>query len=243
MPPKRKRSSAAPSNAVTAPIHETTIPPPHHGTPILPPKHETHSPKPAAAQRASAGGKIDTNPDNNGEILDGQADLRASPDAEEKGEAFDVRKVVGAPPVIVKPKEGKRENKPKKEDSDSALSELEDTPAPSPAKKGRKNPTKSSLAAKKGSDEIKAFIAAEKAKKAAEKGTSPKVGNKDDEEGVRADPDADEDGPAEDIDVLRREAARPPPVNSDYLPLPWRGRLGYVSAVVAFVERTLLMLL
>jgi hypothetical protein len=23
--------------------------------------------------------------------------------------------------------------------------------------------------------------------------------------------------------------ARPPPVNSDYLPLPWKGRLGYVS--------------
>jgi UV DNA damage endonuclease len=24
-------------------------------------------------------------------------------------------------------------------------------------------------------------------------------------------------------------AARPPPVNSDYLPLPWKGRLGYVG--------------
>jgi len=27
--------------------------------------------------------------------------------------------------------------------------------------------------------------------------------------------------------VIERGAARPPPVNSDYLPLPWRGRLGY----------------
>jgi UV DNA damage endonuclease len=29
---------------------------------------------------------------------------------------------------------------------------------------------------------------------------------------------------------FERGAARPPPVNSDYLPLPWKGRLGYVSA-------------
>ncbi|KAK0668076.1 putative UV-damage endonuclease [Cercophora samala] len=29
------------------------------------------------------------------------------------------------------------------------------------------------------------------------------------------------------LDVVERGAARPPPVNSDYLPLPWRGRLGY----------------
>ena len=30
-------------------------------------------------------------------------------------------------------------------------------------------------------------------------------------------------------DAPERGAARPPPVNSGYLPLPWKGRLGYVS--------------
>lgn len=30
------------------------------------------------------------------------------------------------------------------------------------------------------------------------------------------------------MDVAERGAARPPPVNSDRLPLPWKGRLGYV---------------
>jgi UV DNA damage endonuclease len=30
-------------------------------------------------------------------------------------------------------------------------------------------------------------------------------------------------------EAVERGAARPPPVNSDYLPLPWKGRLGYVS--------------
>ncbi|KAH8664437.1 UV-endonuclease UvdE-domain-containing protein [Xylariales sp. PMI_506] len=31
----------------------------------------------------------------------------------------------------------------------------------------------------------------------------------------------------EDVESISREGARPPPVNSDYLPLPWKGRLGY----------------
>ncbi len=35
-----------------------------------------------------------------------------------------------------------------------------------------------------------------------------------------------------DINVIKREGARPPPVNSDYLPLPWEGRLGYVNCPV-----------
>ncbi|KAJ2988217.1 hypothetical protein NUW58_g4096 [Xylaria curta] len=32
-----------------------------------------------------------------------------------------------------------------------------------------------------------------------------------------------------DIKVAKQEGARPPPVNSGYLPLPWKGRLGYVN--------------
>lgn len=31
----------------------------------------------------------------------------------------------------------------------------------------------------------------------------------------------------EDVSDLKAEGSRPPPVNSDYLPLPWKGRLGY----------------
>lgn len=244
MPPKRKRSSAATSATATTPTHETVgSSPPHKETPILPPKTTTPTARSAARKKTNARGQTDTNPDHNGEILDGQTDLRASPDADERGEAFDVDKVAGVRPVVGKANGVKKENKSKQEDSDSTLSDLGGTPAPSPAKKGRKNPTKSSLAAKKGSDEIKAFIAAEKAKKAAESGALPQVKNLDDEEGVRADPDADDDGPAEDVDVLRREAARPPPVNSEYLPLPWKGRLGYVSAFVAVVGPSLLMLI
>lgn len=31
----------------------------------------------------------------------------------------------------------------------------------------------------------------------------------------------------DDVNVMKQEGARPPPVNSEYLPLPWKGRLGY----------------
>lgn len=42
------------------------------------------------------------------------------------------------------------------------------------------------------------------------------------------DPESDEEVPVE-ADELKNALGRPPPVNSSYLPLPWKGRLGYVS--------------
>ncbi len=46
-------------------------------------------------------------------------------------------------------------------------------------------------------------------------------------EGVSED---DTDGATEDLPgAVPRDTQRPLPVNSDYLPLPWKGRLGYVS--------------
>ncbi|TVY89476.1 UV-damage endonuclease [Lachnellula willkommii] len=193
MPPKRKRSSVA--NTASA------VKPP-------PPKRQ-----------ASRRGKIDTNPDHNADIVDGKTALRASPDADEKGESLDVQKVAQEPPRIPAKTNGVKE-----EDEDSPLSDLE-TPAPPSIQKQKRSPTKSSISAKKGSDEIKAF----KAEQAAKKAAATKVKKEDDEDewDKRVDPDGDEDGPAEDIDTLKNEAARPPPVNSDYLPLPWKGRLGY----------------
>ncbi|KAJ5559120.1 hypothetical protein N7535_009015 [Penicillium sp. DV-2018c] len=43
---------------------------------------------------------------------------------------------------------------------------------------------------------------------------------------VALDPESDEDIPLE-ADELKEALGRPPPVNSSYLPLPWKGRLGY----------------
>lgn len=47
-----------------------------------------------------------------------------------------------------------------------------------------------------------------------------------DEQGEIEDPESGQDA-AEDLAAIKRDAARPPPVNSAYLPLPWKGRLGY----------------
>ncbi|KAK7911157.1 uv-damage endonuclease protein [Apiospora marii] len=44
---------------------------------------------------------------------------------------------------------------------------------------------------------------------------------------TREDPEEPVEPEAEDINDIKLEGARPPPVNSDYLPLPWKGRLGY----------------
>lgn len=41
------------------------------------------------------------------------------------------------------------------------------------------------------------------------------------------DPEAEGDEEANE-EELKEALSRPPPVNSDYLPLPWKGRLGYV---------------
>lgn len=53
------------------------------------------------------------------------------------------------------------------------------------------------------------------------------------------DPESDEDIPAE-AEELQEALGRPPPVNSSYLPLPWEGRLGYVSGrIMAMSIRTI----
>ncbi|KAI1773006.1 UV-endonuclease UvdE [Hypoxylon cercidicola] len=49
------------------------------------------------------------------------------------------------------------------------------------------------------------------------------------EDGEPGDREEGGDMPMEDTDAncMKQEGARPPPVNSEYLPLPWKGRLGY----------------
>jgi UV DNA damage endonuclease len=204
MPLKRKGSSVA-AMAQDAVATSTIKPPP---------------PKRRAGRRVG----VDTNPDYNSDIMDGKTALRASPDASGREEAVAIEKVNTAMPVKVNGTNGLQ----KEGDSDSPLSDIgSETLRPSPAKKLKKMPTKSSIAAKKASDEIKAFKAEQAARKAAS--LKIKKENDEDEWDRRLDPDGDDEAPVEDFDALKKEAARPPPVNSDYLPLPWKGRLGYVS--------------
>ncbi|KAI1751568.1 UV-endonuclease UvdE-domain-containing protein [Xylaria castorea] len=65
------------------------------------------------------------------------------------------------------------------------------------------------------------------------KGSGPKGDERTRPDGVEEsrrlpdDEDADNTLEENDVNVMKQEGARPPPVNSEYLPLPWKGRIGY----------------
>ncbi|KAI9703802.1 MAG: hypothetical protein M1836_007572 [Candelina mexicana] len=93
-------------------------------------------------------------------------------------------------------------------DSDSSLSDLSDFESP---KKGPAPATKAKAAAKPRTDKKPAA----KAKK--------ELG----EETTSFDQEVDDEEAPEEEEEVQAALTRPPPVNSDYLPLPWKGRLGY----------------
>ena len=220
MPPKRKRSSVAPAS----PLPSNGISP----IPIRPPSSSSTSKYPQAKRQATRHGKVGMNPDRNTDVVDGKMELGAFPDAEDARVAFDVERALNGPPdTALKPNTTK--HTAKDEESGSLQSDVSaETLISGPAKKNQKTPRKSSIAAKKGSDEIKVF----KAEQASKKATQTNFKKEDaDEWGESLDPNGDEAGPIEGVDDLKKEAERPPPVHSDYLPLPWKGRLGYVSSV------------
>ncbi|KAB2579323.1 UV-damage endonuclease [Lasiodiplodia theobromae] len=95
--------------------------------------------------------------------------------------------------------------------SDSPLSDVPDI-KPEPKKRGR------------GKKDTSAAALAETPIETPKKGSSKATGV--DEEPFMSDPEAEEEDFADEEDI-KKAISRPPPVNSDYLPLPWKGRLGY----------------
>ena len=151
-----------------------------------------------------------TNPDKNANVLDAPEAFRASPDASEQDErmnledaGMDVAKQV------------------KEEDCDSPLSEMSDVEPPTATKKVRAK-SKATAALKDGLDEQSKETAA-----TIKKDTKTPV-----KEQLFLDPEADGEEEA-DEEEIQAALSRPPPVNTDYLPLPWKGRLGYVRVTVS----------
>lgn len=190
---KRKQSSVAAieqivSSPAVLPSDVTNV-----ASQFMPPKPVRQPSKRQKSQ--SVARKVDTNPDTNPIIEDGQEALRASPDADEPGERFEAEKVAKRvnrrTAAAVTPKPAKR----KRLSSGSELSDLEEAAVEVAAEKSKSGPAK------------KAIVKREEATEA-------------------ADPEAegDEDANPEEI---KEALSRPPPVNSDYLPLPWKGRIGY----------------
>ena len=203
---KRKSLSTVVPESINSAL---SIPPPIFEDPAPPSKRR-------ASQRRISQPKPDTgstNPDKNANVLDAPEAFRASPDASEQDErmnledaGMDVAKQV------------------KEEDSDSSLSEMSDVEPPTATKKGKAK-SKVTAALSAGLDEQ----AKETATTAKEDTRTPA------KEQLFLDPEADGEEEA-DEEEIQAALSRPPPVNSDYLPLPWKGRLGYVRFTVPVLK-------
>lgn len=100
------------------------------------------------------------------------------------------------------------------EDSSSALS---DAPELEPPARENKRGTVPKKTQKKAVAEVDYNMP---------KKLATKAGKAAGEEAVGGDPKAKGDEEVDEVEV-KQALSRPPPVNGDYLPLPWKGRLGY----------------
>ncbi|KAK3650947.1 UV-damage endonuclease [Elasticomyces elasticus] len=183
----------------------------------------------ASSRNASSAAAV-VNPDLNGEVLDAPDATRASPDSD-INEAI-VSKTNGvkeesplsdAPDVVEAPKKKGRAKKTTDpaqglhdaEEGVSAVVEAAATGKPVPAKKGRGKKVKT-----EDNENEPAVIPAKAAP--AKKGKM----TVDNDLGAR-DPEAEGEEDVPDEEEVKEALSRPPPVHSDYLPLPWKGRLGY----------------
>ena len=190
------------STAIQSPTTTAVpIPPPSFDDDPAPP------PKRRASQRKVSQPKPNTgsmNPDKNANVLDAPEALRASPDGHEtmnlEKAGMDVEKQV------------------KEEESDSPLSDIQDIEEPVEQKKTKGKGKAAAAATVKKTDK-------QDSKKPATAANDKKEATK---EPQFLDPEADGDEEA-DEEEIQAALSRPPPVNSNYLPLPWKGRLGYVS--------------
>ena len=104
------------------------------------------------------------------------------------------------------------EKQVKEKENDSPLSEIPDIEPPVETKMG----TPMAASRKETEDKLKLKTPA------AAKDTKAPM-----KEPQFLDPEAEGDEEA-DEEEIQAALSRPPPVHSDYLPLPWKGRLGYV---------------
>jgi len=156
------------------------------------------------AKREAAGrkkGKVITNPNKNAEIMDAPDALRASPDSDINEDLV---------PGPVKRDEGEE-------------SPLSDVPEVEPPKKRAKGGRKKAADTTETNGDS---ATAPKTPPASAAKATPKAKASADDDALR-DPEAEEGDEEANEDEVREALSRPPPVNSSYLPLPWKGRLGY----------------
>ena len=210
--PKRKSSALAHE----APITSAPIPPPtfDHEPPS---KRRASQRKPSAAKPKSS---MSMNPNVNANVLDAPEALRASPDASEPDERMDLERAGMDVKKQVKNEEEDVPSLTNGTDSDSPLSEMSDIE--SPVKKKAVKGAKGEAPTSKKPDDVATKAATPKPMNVS------KVEKEPSKESQFLDPE-DEGLEEADEEEIQAALSRPPPVNSDYLPLPWKGRIGYVS--------------
>ena len=185
-------------------------PEPAFSTPPIPLPLFERAPASPPAKRRASGRKVSkpaantgsTNLDKNANVLDAPEALRASPDASEADERMNVEAA------------GMDVDQQVKKEDDERVSSITDKPKKQDkaAKKGKRQNT--SGEGSKDDTVVKTEPAPKPQKTTA--------GSEFQDPEAEGDDEADEE-------ELQAAFSRAPPVHSDYLPLPWKGRLGYVS--------------
>lgn len=185
---------------------------------LFPPSNDGPPPKRRANQRKAPqleNISFSTDPNRNDNVLDGSQALRASPDFDEPDKSMNVELA-----RMSASRQTKEENETfsllKYADSDSSLSDLSDE-----SLTDYTNMPKSKISELEDINIHKAEEKQAVSRTAERKKSAIKKAQFLDPEAEGEDEEADEE-------ELQAALSRPPPVNSDYLPLPWKGRLGYV---------------
>lgn len=265
MPKRKSQSAAAEAPAVTTvPI----LPPALDLSEPAPPPSKRRSIPRRSSQRNTGS----TNPDKNENVLDAPEALRASPDADEKDGRMDLEQAgmnvdkqvkeedeseLSDPPAIEEPappepvaKTGNASMKKAKASKSKGTEAVPPTKAPKKAAKkqgdraAKDEDADIELSSKQPKKEAK--LKMDKAVKTEEIDATPAkqpkkaAANANDSQFLDPEAEGDEEADEEEIQAA---LSRPPPVNSDYLPLPWKGRLGYVYISVNDIIATLLTFL
>ncbi|KAK0282352.1 hypothetical protein LTR91_009058 [Friedmanniomyces endolithicus] len=187
-----------------------------------------------ASTRNAASVAALVNPDVNGDVLDAPNATRASPDSSVNEDivsapllktGVDEESDLSDAPAIVEPPkrkgrakkaQGAGEGVRKAEETIGAVVDAAETHTPVAAKKARGKTIKQEV------DDIGTT-----APTAAKAAPLKKAKKTIDDEVATRDPEAEGDEDAPDDAEVNEASLRSPPVHSDYLPLPWKGRLGY----------------
>ncbi|KAF2847159.1 UV-endonuclease UvdE [Plenodomus tracheiphilus IPT5] len=217
---KRKRSSVAGAAPTTdeAPVVDRT----KMCRPAVPlPANVTQPPR---RQSSRGGAPATTDPNLNPDIVDGVTALRASPDGHEDGGLESHLK----PPVANGAANGASAAADATTGVNALLSNgdtsVTNGAVPTPAATTGKGKRK-----KAGAPHVKAEADEANIGAVQVKGITANVTGPAENTGIPGDPEAAErlDEEHEDEAEFKEALSRPPPVNSEYLPLPWKGRLGY----------------